>query len=208
MNRNKLVVLVGALCAIVFAFSMVSNAMAAEDFKRWGFGVHGLYIDPDEDSDVAGLSVEPAITPGITLEYFVTKNIGVELVAAVAKHDIEINGKNVGSLWILPPSLYAKYHFMVDSKISPYVGAGVNWVYAWDEKLTLNGVDGVDLDIDDSFGWAVKVGADIALAENLFVNVDVMYLDVDTDMEIAGGAIKSDLEINPWVYSAGLRYRF
>jgi len=208
VNRNKLVVLVGALCAIVFAFSMVSNAMAAEDFKRWGFGVHGLYIDPDEDSDVAGLSVEPAITPGITLEYFVTKNIGVELVAAVAKHDIEINGKNVGSLWILPPSLYAKYHFMVDSKISPYVGAGVNWVYAWDEKLTLNGVDGVDLDIDDSFGWAVKVGADIALAENLFVNVDVMYLDVDTDMEIAGGAIKSDLEINPWVYSAGLRYRF
>ena len=206
MNRNKLVVLVGALCAVVFAFSMVSTAMAAEDFKRWGFGVHGLYIDPDEDSDIAGLSVEPAITPGITLEYFVTKSIGVELVAAVAKHDIELNNDVVGSLWILPPSLYAKYHFIPDSMISPYVGVGVNWVYAWDEKITLG-----DLDIDDSFGWAAKVGADIKIADNLFVNVDVMYLDVDTDLEVdlaGGGTLKSDLEINPWVYSAGLRYRF
>ena len=60
MNRNKLVVLVGALCAVVFAFSMVSTAMAAEDFKRWSIGTQIMYLDTDTDSigaDAANLDV-------------------------------------------------------------------------------------------------------------------------------------------------------
>ena len=203
MNRSKSAVLVGALCAVVFAFSMVSTAMAAEDFKRWAFGVQGMYIAPDDDVELDGVSIEDAFTAGINLEYFVTKNIGVELVAAVAKHDLELSGLGtVGSLWILPPSLYAKYHFMTDSMISPYVGVGVNWVYAWDEQTILG-----DTEIDDSFGWAAKVGADIKITDSVYANVDIMYLDVDTDGKIAGVG-SFDVEVNPFVYSAGLKYRF
>jgi outer membrane protein len=133
-------------------------------------------------------------------------------VAAVAKHDLEIADQNLGSLWILPPSLYAKYHFMPKSKISPYIGVGVNWVKAWDEKLYLPGTGSLDVDVEDSFGWAAKAGADIQVSENLYLNVDVMYLSVETELNVkAGGASVlsgSDIDIDPWVYSIGAKYRF
>lgn len=204
--------IVGIVLAAMMVVSVASVATAADDFKRFSIGMQAMYINPDVDcNDLSalglGLDAEPAVTAGITLEYFFTPSISAELVAAVAKHDLEIANQNLGSLWILPPSLYAKYHFMPESKISPYIGVGVNWVYAWDEKLA-----GLDVDVEDSFGWAAKAGADIQVTDNLYLNVDVMYLSVETELNVkAGGATVlsgSDIDIDPWVYSIGAKYRF
>lgn len=205
--------IVGIVLAALMVVSVASVSTAAEDFKRWSAGLQLMYINPDVDvADLSVLDAEPAITGGLTVEYFFTPSISAELVAAVAKHDLEIADQNLGSLWILPPSLYAKYHFMPKSKISPYIGVGVNWVKAWDEKLYLPGVGSLDVDVEDSFGWAAKAGADIQVTENLYLNVDVMYLSVETELNVkAGGASVlsgSDIDIDPWVYSIGAKYRF
>lgn len=205
--------IVGIVLAALMVVSVASVSTAAEDFKRWSAGLQLMYINPDVDvADLSVLDAEPAITGGLTVEYFFTPSISAELVAAVAKHDLEIADQNLGSLWILPPSLYAKYHFMPKSKISPYIGVGVNWVKAWDEKLYLPGVGSLDVDVEDSFGWAAKAGADIQVSENLYLNVDVMYLSVETELNVkAGGASVlsgSDIDIDPWVYSIGAKYRF
>jgi outer membrane protein len=205
--------IVGIVLAALMVVSVASVSTAAEDFKRWSAGLQLMYINPDVDvADLSVLDAEPAITGGLTVEYFFTPSISAELVAAVAKHDLEIDNQNLGSLWILPPSLYAKYHFMPKSKISPYIGVGVNWVKAWDEKLYLPGVGPLDVDVEDSFGWAAKAGADIQVTENLYLNVDVMYLSVETELNVkAGGASVlsgSDIDIDPWVYSIGAKYRF
>jgi outer membrane protein len=205
--------IVGIVLAALMVVSVASVSTAAEDFKRWSAGLQLMYINPDVDvADLSVLDAEPAITGGLTVEYFFTPSISAELVAAVAKHDLEIADQNLGSLWILPPSLYAKYHFMPKSKISPYIGVGVNWVKAWDEKLYLPGTGSLDVDVEDSFGWAAKAGADIQVSENLYLNVDVMYLSVETELNVkAGGASVlsgSDIDIDPWVYSIGAKYRF
>lgn len=205
--------IIGIVLAAMMVVSVASVATAADDFKRYSVGLQAMYINPDVDcKDLPVLDAEPAITAGLTVEYFFTPSISAELVAAVAKHDLEIADQNLGSLWILPPSLYAKYHFMPKSKISPYIGVGVNWVYAWDEKLYLPGVGALDVDVEDSFGWAAKAGADIQVTDNLYLNVDVMYLSVETELNVkAGGATVlsgSDIDIDPWVYSIGAKYRF
>jgi outer membrane protein len=210
VKRRELAVLVGALCAIVFAFSMVSTAMAAEDFKQWSIGTQIMYLNTDLDSEgiASTLKAEDTMTGGLVVEYFFTPNLSAEAVAAVAHADLEVlDGVIDGSTWILPPSVYVKYHPMPQWKVSPYVGAGFNWIYYWDESLNMNGTN-LDLNIDNSFGWNVKVGADINLTENVYANVDIMYLNNETELDIANVARNADLDVEVWSYNVGLKYRF
>ena len=210
MNRSKLAVLVGALCAVVFAFSMVSTAMATEDFQRWSVGTQIMYLDPDLDENINGLvSADDTMTGGLTVEYFFTPNFSTELVAAIAHVDIQLNDNKLsgGSAWLLPPSLHLKYHPIPNAKISPYVGLGVDWVLAWDEKINITGTD-YSTHIDSSFGLAAKIGADIKVTENLYANIDIMYLHNETEIDISGVAMNQDLDIKIWSYNVGFKYRF
>jgi outer membrane protein len=207
--------IVGIVLAALMVVSVASVSAAADDFKRYSVGVQMMYLTPDTDCSFTesvgiGVSAEDTMTGGLTLEYFVTPNFSAELVAAVAHVDLQLNNNHLsgGEAWLLPPSLYVKYHPMPQWKISPYVGIGVDWVYAWDEKLNVTGTD-VDLDIEDSFGWAAKVGADIKITENLYANFDVMYLNNETEMNSdALGLSGTDLDIKVWSYNIGMKYRF
>lgn len=210
MKRRELAVLVGALCAVVFAFSMVSTAMAADDFKHWSIGTQIMYLNTDLDSEgiASTLKAEDTMTGGLVVEYFFTPNLSAEVVAAVAHADLEVlDGVLNGSTWILPPSVYVKYHPMPQWKVSPYVGAGVNWIYYWDESLNVGGTN-LDLNIDNGFGWNVKVGADIKITENVYANLDIMYLNNETELDIADVARNADLDVEVWSYNVGLKYRF
>ncbi|MEZ4599992.1 MAG: OmpW family outer membrane protein [Syntrophotaleaceae bacterium] len=203
MNRKQ-IVLVGALCAAVFALSLVSNAMAAEDFERWSVSTQIMYLDVDLDAELLDVSSEDAMTGGLVVEYFFTPNISAELVAAVAHLDLEVRGVTDGETWVLPPSIYAKYHFMPQAKISPYVGVGLNWMYFWDTNT-----DATDLHIDNSFGWNAKVGADIQLFDNVYANVDIMYLNNETEFDTGLPGVRNlDLDVEVWSYNVGLKYRF
>ncbi len=198
--------ILGVVLAAMMVVS-VASVCAAEDFQRYSVGVQMMFLNPDVDENLlSAVSAGDEMTGGLTLEYFFTPNFSTELVAAVSNVDLKVAGATYGSAWLLPPSLYVKYHPMPQWKISPYVGVGVDWVYAWDEEL--DGL-GVDLDIEDSFGWAAKIGADIKVTKNLFLNVDVMYLNNETEMNIdALNVSGADLDLKVWSYNIGMKYRF
>ena len=204
--------ILGVVLAAMMVVS-VASVCAAEDFQRYSVGIQMMYLNPDVDSialNSVALSAEDAMTGGLTLEYFFTPNFSTELVAAIAHVDLELADNTIGSgeTWLLPPSLYVKYHPMPQWKISPYVGVGVDWIYAWDETLNIMGTP-VGVDIEDSFGWAAKVGADIKVTKNLYFNVDVMYLNNETEINIdAPGADGIDLDLKVWSYNIGMKYRF
>jgi outer membrane protein len=65
--------------------------------------------------------------------------------------------------------------------------------------------------LDNSFGLAAQVGADYMLSEKWFVNASVRWIDIDTEASFnlngADGSVDS-IEIDPWVYSVTLGYRF
>jgi outer membrane protein len=202
--------ILGVVLAAVMVVSVASVATAADDFKRYSVGMQMMFLNPDVDTAIGLVSAEDTMTGGLTLEYFITPNFSAELVAAIAHVDLQLanNQLSGGEAWLLPPSLYIKYHPMPQAKISPYVGVGVDWVFAWDEKINLTGTD-YDLDIEDSFGWAAKVGADIKITENLYANVDVMYLNNETEMNSKGlGLSGTDLDLKVWSYNIGMKYRF
>ena len=78
------------------------------------------------------------------------------------------------------------------------------------------------LNVDDSFGLALQAGFDIDLSENWFLNFDLRWIDIDVDAElqtttfansneeleptIVNSAI--DVDIDPWVFSSTIGFRF
>ena len=81
---------------------------------------------------------------GLNFAYMITNHIGIELLAATPfEHDVKIkntalgaaNGK-LGTLKHLPPTLSVVY-YPLDNKsaFQPYVGAGINYTWIYDEHV-------------------------------------------------------------------------
>jgi outer membrane protein len=166
----------------------------------------------------ASLEVDDGTSFGFTVTYMYTDNWGVELLAAVPfKHDIKlaatIDGSS-GSVKIaetkhLPPTLSLQYHFMPDQTFSPYVGVGANWTIFSSEKIDPTLAN--KLSLSDSFGVAAQLGADIHFGGSWFANLDVRYIQIETDAKITddvGTTKLGKVKINPMVYSIMLGYRF
>jgi outer membrane protein len=185
-------------------------------------------VQPDESSSTLKLDgsalagthagVDNNEQLGLTGTYMVTSNVGIGLLAATPfEHDITANGMGVdaGSTKHLPPTLTLQYFPMNSaSDFQPYVGIGVNYTAFFDEEVDseLEGVLGRgDLELDDSIGWALEAGFDYAFDEHWVLNAAVWYIDIDTNADFkfdSGSRVQADVDIDPWVYMAGIGYKF
>lgn len=206
MKMKKITTVLLIVTGFALMAGLLAGTAAAGEYKKYGVRVRGLGIFPDAGADSAlsslKLDVSEDLTPELDLEYFFTPYLSGELILGVSRHDITANGDSFGTTWLLPPTLTLKYHFFPEGKLSPYLGAGINYVVPFKEEA--NGVD--DFSIDNSFGWAAQVGVDLALGGDWYANLDVKYLDLETEMKIAGE--KYDLDLNPVIVGFGVGYRF
>lgn len=156
-------------------------------------------------------SIDTSIVPEVDFSYFFTDNIAVELILAVTPHDVAVKGSalgdvKVGDTTLLPPTLTLQYHFFPKDVMSPYVGVGVNYTTFFSSDAAGGAVTKVHY--GDSFGPALQAGMDIAFGERWMLNFDVKKVWVDTKVNINDGAILSKVNINPWIFGAGIGYRF
>lgn len=165
------------------------------------------------------VSVDNAWAPEIDFTYFVTNNIGLELIASTTKHNISGTGDlgglgEIAETKVLPPTLTVQYHFNPDGKFRPYLGAGINYTIFYDEKSSDGleaAIDRTTVDLDDSFGWALQAGIDFALSERWFLNADIKYIDIDTTATLENSNIginTVDVDLDPIVAGFGVGYRF
>ena len=210
-----MVKVLGVLLASLLVVSAASVAFAADEpLRRFGVKVSAMFVYPSDDFDSrldgADLSIANAVAPKLELEYFFTRNFSTELVLAFTKNDIQSGVGINGSVWLLPPSLFVKYHPIPNYFISPYVGFGMNVVMPFDEKLSVAG-QGIDFEVDTSVGWAAKAGFDVPIVKtacvDIYWNVDAIYYSAQTEMSI-GALGKFDVDINPWLISSGVGLRF
>ena len=146
--------------------------------------------------------------PTIGISYFLTDHVAIEAIAGTSKHTVKAVGPatnvQVHDTWVLPPVVALQYHFAPDAKVSPYVGAGINYMLFYNDKDK----NGFKVKLDDGFGYALQAGVDIATAGKWSVNVDAKKIFFETDASINGGALKSKVKLDPWVISAGVGYKF
>jgi outer membrane protein len=123
-------------------------------------------------------------------------------------------GDQLGEVTHLPPTITVNYYFNdASSQFQPYVGAGLNYTIFFDEEFTsANDAAGLkDLSLDNSFGLAAQVGADYLLNDEWFINGSIRWIDINTEASFnlngVEGSVDS-IEIDPWVYSVTLGYRF
>lgn len=159
------------------------------------------------------------IVPTVAIEYFVADNISIETIAGVTQHDVVGRGGLAGAglvsnANIVPATLTVKYHFGKDGGIQPYVGAGPSYFIFIDEKpgTTAKALGATRQKMSDSLGFALQAGVDIPVNQSgLAVTLDAKrYFLRSTARWYAGPTevLRTRHQLDPWVVSAGVAYRF
>lgn len=210
------------LLASAAAMFCCTGIAAAEDFQPkqkgdWLINLRATVISPDEDAPITtgagaatGLSaeVDEGYMPSLGFSYFLTDNVAIEAIATATKHEIKAVGPGtdvaVHETWVLPPHVTAQYHFNPAGRVSPYIGAGVGYI------LFFSGEDknGFTVDLEDGFSFDLEAGVDIALQGPYSLNVDLKKAFFETEATINSGALKSDVQLDPWVFSVGVGRKF
>lgn len=208
--------------AVVAAALAAGGVASAQDFQPKTAGTllvdfRATSVAPDESGAIftAGgvdtgldVKVDNDTIPSLGISYFITDKVAVELILGTSKHTISATtaptDTPVHDTWVLPPVLSVQYHPLPAARVSPYVGAGVNYMifYSGEDR------NGFKVDVDDGFGYSLQAGVDIAVKGPWSVNVDVKKVFFETTANINNGALHSDVTLDPLVVSVGLGRKF
>lgn len=151
-------------------------------------------------------------TPQVDISYFFSRNISVNLIAATSRHDLQVRNSalgnvNLGRVWALPPTVTFQYHPLPASRISPYVGVGVNttFFYGYGGAMTapVNRVR-----VNTTAGIALNAGVDYEITPHWLANLDVKWINMQPGVSVNSGLIHTRANLNPFVIGASVRYRF
>lgn len=203
-------VLLPLLIAAAFG-TVVTSPAHADTNDNWvaRFGVHA--VDPKSNNGTlagARASVDTSVRPTGSLEYMITPNIGVDLLAAWPfQHDVKLSGLGkVAQTKQLPPTLGFNYHFMPDNAWSPFLGVGVNYTNFFDTKGT-GALRDASVSIANSWGVAARAGVDVTISPKWLFTADVRWIDIESDVKVNGTKV-GNAKIDPVVYGVSLGYRF
>ncbi len=198
-----------ALACALAAGSIAAAPALAHEAGDILLKVGVTHVEPKSDNGTVAngtvkLDIDGSTRPSFTLTYMATRNIGIELLGAFPfKHTINAEGAgDIGSTQHLPPTLSLQWHFLPDATFQPYVGVGLNYTTFFDTKSKLG-----DLSLGDSWGVAAQIGADYKLSDRWFLNADLRYIDLSSTVRLNGADI-GKTNINPWVATLGVGYRF
>lgn len=223
-------VVLKSLLAGAAAIAFSPAAMAQEEQGKIQVKLLATYVDPDAsitrvNVNAAGVPAgtqtraDTNVTPTAAIEYFVSPNFSIETIAGVTQHDVVGAGALAGAQLIsnasiIPATVTAKYHFDLGSGIKPYIGAGPSYflIFGEDPDSSARALGVTRVDLSNDFGAALQAGVDIGLNDRgLGLSVDAKRYFMDTTARFFAGnslALSTKHELDPWVVSAGLSYRF
>lgn len=201
---------------------LFAGAAHAQDFTPNAKGdlivhVRVTQVAPDKDASIvtaAGVAsglkahVENDVKPTLGFTYFLTDKVAVEAILGTTQHDIRAQGPGTDVLvhktWVLPPVVTLQYHPLPNARVSPYVGAGLNYMLFYSDKNK----NGFTVKVDDGVGYALQAGVNIKLKNRWLINADVKKVYFNTDAKINGGALKAKVDLDPLVSSIGVSRQF
>ncbi|NCF14961.1 MAG: outer membrane beta-barrel protein [Gammaproteobacteria bacterium] len=216
------------LLVVFLGLALVALPAQAYEKGDWIFRAGYGVVDPQgtaatfTDEDLGSVFIDVDSGSALTLEgvYFFSPNWSFEILAATPfKHDVKLGVSTdqdsgtakIGEVSQLPPTFTFQYHFMPDAAFRPYVGLGLNWTTFFDEQLVSDLTDqGLSLSVDDSFGAAIQLAADVPLGDKWLLNFDIRWISLEADANLSDGVDTEviSLDISPLVYSINLGYRF
>jgi outer membrane protein len=209
--------------AFVLIMVAVLVVPAVANAQSWTLRARAINISPDDSSDPIGdfggqVTVDSKSTLEVDITYMFNPNFGLEVIAATARHDLgvsggDLNGANVGSVKVLPPTATLQWHPFPEGLLDFYLGVGINYTYFYSYDLSndLAGLGITDVDFSNSFGLAGQVGMSVFLGDHFHINGDIKYIQISTDADLKVGSdtvLSVSTDVNPWVYGIGVGWRF
>ena len=181
---------------------------------------------PLKGADLGGKATMSSDTQlGLNFAYMLTDHVGLELLAATPfEHDVKLKGTalpaangKLGTLKHLPPTLSVVY-YPLDNKspFQPYVGAGINYTWIYDEHVGSRASEAgfSNFKAENSWGWAAQIGADYMINDKWMINAQARYIDISTKATVDNNALgqgtpaKVNVDVDPMVYMVGIGYKF
>jgi outer membrane protein len=210
---------VATLSLIALTATLAIPAARADD-GPWEVRLRGVYLDVANKSDAisvpsAGVEVpsndvtiNKKWLPDLDFEYFFTPNWSTELVLTYPQSQtVYLEGTPIGTFKHLPPVLTAKYDFLPGQDFQPYVGVGVNLTIISDVNIVVPGVSRLYLN-STSVGPAAQAGFDYKIMDHWYLNADVKWVKIGSDLDLPGGTKISTLHLDPFLFGIGVGYRF
>ncbi|WHT40038.1 OmpW/AlkL family protein [Myroides odoratus] len=197
---------------------------------KWQVRLRGVGVIPHNRADISTIGgqidVNNNFIPELDFTYFFTENLAAELILGTSRHTVGTLGSDLtpikgpesanvdlGSVWLLPPTLMVQYHYPVTNNFKPYVGVGVNYTIFYNEKSGA----ARDISYDNKFGWGYQFGFDIDITDKFFINVDFKKLFLKTDVTVDATNlnptgeqlnIPAKVKIDPMLIGFGVGMRF
>lgn len=176
------------------------------------------------DGSIVGseADVDDNLQLGLSFTYLFAERWGIDVLASSPfTHQIEaqtgalgLGTIDAGETKHLPPTVSLVYFpGPTSGRWQPYVGLGLNYTLFFEEDVDaeLEAVLGSgELTLDDSLGLALQLGVDYQLSKQVYLNAAVRWIDIDTDadFQFAGNRIRTEVEIDPWVYMVAVGWKF
>lgn len=192
----------------VLMMTLVSPALA-QSAGDWRLGIGVQNIKFVENSGFLGnwqAKVADTTKAIFTGEYFIRDNIGVEFQATMPiKHIATDKDVQLLRATHFPISAMVLYRMKTTDRLTPFAGAGVAFSRFSDETA----VDGSDVDIEirDSLGLALAVGADFAISERHAIRTDIRWSDASAKV-MADGTDVGKIRLNPTTVGVSYLVRF
>ncbi len=207
---------------LTIAFTSIALVLGAQsafaDLSNWQIGVRALDVVPDAGSSpITGIGgnvtdISSEVVPELDINYYFTNYVSTELILGTTRNSVQATGTsvgavNLGKVSLLPPTLTLLYHFLPDSRIDPYLGAGVNYTHFYNAN---SGDVASAIYYSDSFGPALQAGFDVNINENWAINFDVkkVFISSNVTATVGGDNLTTNVKIDPMIYGLGLHYRF
>jgi outer membrane protein len=166
------------------------------------------------------------IVPTIAVEYFLTKHVSIETICCLTSHHVGGTAGKIGGVavdgarlvdhvMILPATLTLKYHLTLPGGIKPYVGVGPALYFVIDEKpgsAAASALGITRVKMSNELGVALQAGIDVPINHRgLGLTIDAKKYFISTNAHFYVGsteALVTRHKLDPWLFSAGLAYRF
>ncbi|MBV7259067.1 OmpW/AlkL family protein [Erythrobacter crassostreae] len=212
------------------AIAAMASPASAQEAGDVQIKLLGTAVLPDGEIDAVNVDLVglPAGTdtaandnyvPTVAVEYFVTDTFSIETIAGTTQHDVDaVSGFAAGTelvsdALLLPATVTVKAHFDAGG-VKPYVGVGgAYFIWLSDDPGAATIPLGVtDTELSDEFGFVLQAGADVPLGDKGFgLTIDAKRYFIGTTARWFAGdtlVIETDHDLDPWVLSAGITYRF
>lgn len=167
---------------------------------------------------VTSAEVGDAAGAEASLALFMTNNLALEVSLGATEYEVrDATGGGLVSADLLMSTATVQYHLSPEAKrLRPYLGVGVTYLNLYNDKVDialLNKLNGqfssTNSRLTGGFAPVAQLGADVAISESSYINLDVKYTARKTQILIEREASSiSERRLGALILGVGLGFKF